>query len=150
MARVLVIEDEPGITLVLTEVLTQEGHFVLTAPNGHLGLELLDRQSVLPDIIFIDLHMPGLSGKAVIETIHANPDLRGLPIVIMTGSIPSVEIMLPAGYYRDVLGKPFDLEDVLAHVGTVSAADNRDTQKDRLGRSQANEGHTTKQTADTL
>lgn len=116
MAHVLIIEDEPGITLVLTEVLTEEGHIVLTAPNGSMGLCMLEQQKVKPDIIFVDLHMPGMSGKAVVETVRSIPEFNSIPVVIMTGSILTSEIMPPVGSYRDVLGKPFDLDDVITHV----------------------------------
>jgi CheY-like chemotaxis protein len=116
MARIVIIEDEPGITLMLTEMLTEEGHTVLSAPNGNEGLALLKRQKDNPDVAFVDLHMPGLSGKAVIEHMYADPLLRSIPVVIMTGFVPAAKNMPPRASYRAILSKPFDLNHLLAYV----------------------------------
>mgnify|MGYP001192686073 CR=1 FL=1 len=112
MARVLVIEDESNISLVMEIAISEGGHEVVTAPNGRAGLELL-KQSPAPDIIFVDLCLPGLSGRVVAETIHADKRMRDIPVVIITGFTPNSDNFPPPDCYRAILNKPFDLLDVL-------------------------------------
>ncbi len=125
MARVLVIVDEPNISLVLKIAISEEGHEVLTASNGRAGLELLD-QTPAPDIVFVDLCLPGLSGSVVAETIHADKRLRDIPVVIITGSIPNSDNFPPPECYRALISKPFDLMLVLDLIEklTVPAKEN--------------------------
>ena len=115
MARVLIIEDEPTIALVLKESLIDEGYDVETAANGSLGLTRL-RQEPLPDILLLDLFMPRISGREVIKEIREDDRLRGLPIILMTGAVPSERDFPPAQSYQAVLCKPFDLMDVILKV----------------------------------
>ncbi len=112
MARVLVIEDEPGIAMVLRIALSDEGHEVTTAPDGLTGLKLLSR-SPSPEIVFVDLNMPGLSGRAVIETMLDSPWLKQIPVVIISGSMPGSPHFPPRGTYSAIITKPFDLNDVI-------------------------------------
>lgn len=112
MARVLVIEDEPGIAMVLKIALSDEGHEVVTAFNGVTGLKLLN-QAPSPEIVFVDLNMPGLSGRAVIETMIGRPGLKGIPVVIISGSMPGSPHFPPRGTYNAIITKPFDLNDVI-------------------------------------
>ncbi len=112
MARVLVIEDEPGIAMVLKIALSDEGHEVVTAFNGLTGLKLLN-QAPNPEIVFVDLNMPGLSGRAVIETMIGRPGLKDIPVVIISGSVPDSPHFPPRGTYSAIITKPFDLNDVI-------------------------------------
>lgn len=115
MARVLIIEDEPSIALILVEVLCGEGHEVETAPNGTAGLMRLSRQPV-PDIVLLDLLMPVLGGRAVLEAMRSEPSLAGVPVVLITGAVPSARDFPPPSQYQALLSKPFQLGDVSSVV----------------------------------
>ncbi len=114
MALVLVVEDEPGIRLVLDLSLTGEGHKVETMKNGLLARERLD-QSPRPDILIADLNLPGLSGSSLIEYVHTNPDLNDIPVIVMTGGIPD-PTHLSANHCSVILEKPFDLNELNSYV----------------------------------
>ncbi|KKM08698.1 hypothetical protein SY88_22940 [Clostridiales bacterium PH28_bin88] len=118
MARVLVIEDEPGIAMVLREVLREEGHNVITVPNGVSGLERL-RRAPVPEIVLVDLVMPRMNGRAVVEAMRSDPMLQDIPVIIITGSLPCAENLPPEGSYQAFISKPFDLTDVLETVHSL-------------------------------
>lgn len=117
MAQVLIMEDEPNIALMLKVVLSDEGHQVKTVPNGEAGLESL--QHDLPDIAFIDLNMPGMGGLKVINSMHANPHWKDIPVVIMTGSMVSANLVTDKAV-KAVLNKPFDIWDVVKQVNSIA------------------------------
>ncbi len=118
MALVLVVEDEPGIRMVLDLSLTGEGHQVETLKNGLLARDRLTH-SPLPDILIADLNLPGLSGSCLVEYVHAHPDLRNIPVILMTGGIPDL-ISLPSDHFNVILEKPFDLDELNGYVGLLT------------------------------
>lgn len=118
MARVLVVEDEPNIAMILQEILGDEGHEVTTAGDGNSALKRLSTEPA-PDVALVDLFLPKLSGKRVIEQMRADPALRRVPVVIMSGAIPTPEVMPPKGTYEGYLTKPFDLVDVVKAVSQL-------------------------------
>ena len=115
MARVLVIEDEPSIAMILDEVLSNDGHEVARASNGRSGLEKLSRGPA-PEIVLLDLHLPVMNGRAVIEAIRSDPKLGRIPVIIITGSIPTPNNLPSEETYQALIPKPFDLDDVVSTV----------------------------------
>jgi CheY-like chemotaxis protein len=113
--RVLIIEDEPAIAMILSEVLRDHGHEPSVAPTGIAGLAELARDPV-PDVVLLDLFMPGLGGRAVLESMRAQPRTRDIPVVVVTGAVPSTADFPPVGSYQALLSKPFNLVDVIAIV----------------------------------
>lgn len=98
MARVLVIEDEPGIAMVLQIALGDAGHEVATASDGMAGLNMLSRPPH-PDVVFVDLNLPGLSGRTVVEIIRETPVLKDIPVIALSGYIPDTPYFLhPRGH----------------------------------------------------
>lgn len=111
-ATILIADDEQHLRESLTELFLGEGYSVLQAQDGTEVLSLL-RQS-LPDVIFLDLKMPRLDGNATLRTLKANPELRTIPVVIVTafgGSEQTIEGMKAGAY--DYITKPFDPDEVL-------------------------------------
>src|SRR5580765_8285260 len=93
MAKILVIDDEHGIRSLLDTLLSRKGYDVVLADGGRKGLELFRRER--PDVVVLDLKMPELDGKAVLQQIHTlNP---GQPVIILTGArLPEAEERLRA------------------------------------------------------
>ncbi|MFZ5595464.1 MAG: response regulator transcription factor [Bacillota bacterium] len=120
MARVLVMEDEPGIRMVLKMALSDEGHEVVTVPDGKLGMQSLEEESTLPDIVLVDLFMPGISGCQVVESMCARARLKNIPIIILTGSDVDWVNMPPENSYKALIRKPFELNDVINTVNTLT------------------------------
>ncbi len=109
---ILVADDEQHLRESLAELFTAQGHSVLQAADGSEVLNLLrDR---IPDTIFLDLKMPKLDGLSTLKTLKQNPELRRIPVVIITafgGSEQTIEGMKAGAY--DYITKPFDPDEVL-------------------------------------
>ncbi len=112
--RVVVVDDNQALRENLAECLEAEGHVVSQAADGQDALALLARER--PDVVVLDLIMPGLSGREVAATLRQTPGLRDLRLVLMTGREAS-----SGGWpeFDAVLEKPFGLDRLLA---VVSAA----------------------------
>lgn len=106
MGKVLVIEDERNISMVLQEALGMEGHEVLIAHDGLAGLKLLN-EGFQPDLALLDLNMPGMNGRDFVMKVCE--DVRNFSIILLTGSAPNPQEFPPAGSYQSVITKPFDL-----------------------------------------
>jgi len=82
MAKVLVIDDEPGIRNLLDTLLSRKGYDVVLADSGQKGLEVFRRER--PDVVVLDLKMPGMDGLAVLQQVRSfNPKQ---PVIILTGA----------------------------------------------------------------
>ena len=79
-ARVLVIDDEPAIRETMRMILEYEGHDVVLASSGQEGLTMAERE--LPDLVFLDIKMPGLDGLEVLTRLRALNDT--LPVVMVS------------------------------------------------------------------
>lgn len=108
MARILVIDDEAPIRINLVRFLTLEGHEVLQAEDGHVGLDAIRTHK--PDFIFCDVMMPGLNGFEVLAAAQADPALRGIPFVFISANAEpeKLEAALQQGASGYVT-KPFNL-----------------------------------------
>ena len=109
---VLVVDDDPTIVDVLRAALEDEGYAVLMAVNG--GALPLARQAQ-PQVILLDIMMPGLDGVEVSKRLRADPATAAIPIVAMsaTSNLTALASQMPVD---DRLPKPFDLDGVFAVV----------------------------------
>jgi len=109
---ILVVEDDPRVRELLVEVLSDEGYDVIPAANGDEALTSIT--TVWPQLITLDLDLPGVSGATILQTLRERDETRALPIVIVSAKqrIPSdVRDMAQA-----VVPKPFVLEDLIATI----------------------------------
>lgn len=110
MSKVLVVDDDPGIALLLKRIISKKGHDIVTAGNGWEGLKLAQQE--IPDLIFTDVRMPDLGGVELAGFLKADPILQHIPVVILSGTAFLLELeKTPAD---DLLTKPFDLKSVYA------------------------------------
>ncbi|HEY0789899.1 MAG TPA: DNA-binding response regulator [Chthoniobacterales bacterium] len=114
---VMVVDDVPANLEVLLGYLTGAGYRVLVAENGKRCLEQLERE--LPDIILLDLMMPGIDGIETCRQIKRHPGWSQLPIIVITAA-DALEKKLQAfeAGAVDFLGKPIQPEEVQARVQT--------------------------------
>ena len=110
--KILVIDDDSGIRDSLAECMAAEGFAVATAINGQDGLERLRRER--PGLVVVDLVMPVMNGHQFVAAVRADPALRDLPVVLMTGATPRSGHPQPA--VDALLPKPFELEELIAVV----------------------------------
>lgn len=108
--RILVVEDDEHLRRVVGLTLTFAGFDVSEARDGIEALQLVDRQA--PDLILLDLLLPGLDGVAVRQEIAAHAFTRHIPIVVMTGAQADLTRLDVAC----VLKKPVDPDEVVRTV----------------------------------
>jgi CheY-like chemotaxis protein len=87
--RILVVDDDAEVLGALGMLLRKEGHQVLAAENGETALRLAGAER--PDIILLDLHLPGLSGFEVVSRIRQVPELAEVPVIAFSGKFLTPE-----------------------------------------------------------
>jgi DNA-binding response OmpR family regulator len=114
MAKILVCDDTPDILEMVKFILEGEGFEVLTASEGRDVLSVIGRQN--PDLVLLDLRMPGLDGFGVLRELRLKPD-EAPPVVVLSakGLDEDRRAALAAGA-RDYLFKPFTLAQLLQTV----------------------------------
>jgi DNA-binding response OmpR family regulator len=116
VTRILVIEDEPNLRKLIKTNFAASGYEVVTASDGEEGLNLAKEER--PDLILLDIRMPGMSGWDVLIALKTNPKVKKVPVIIMTASAPEeseqykMRSMRAAGY----LVKPFGVDVMLSKV----------------------------------
>lgn len=109
MKTIAIIDDDCAIGDMLTEALTQEGYQVLRAYSGTEALYLLGRNH--PDLILLDLMLPGLSGEEVLSHIE------NIPVIVLSAKVDVQDkVNLLLGGAADYMTKPFDLKELLARI----------------------------------
>jgi CheY-like chemotaxis protein len=125
MGRILLIEDEPSIQRLIAYALQTKGYEVRVASDGRQGLE--ETRSDPPDLILLDMLMPVMGGMEVLETLKGDPQLKHIPVLVVTASAQKAEaekaMALGAVGY---LVKPFyvpDLYETVAELLAVGAGE---------------------------
>lgn len=117
-ASILVIDDEEDIRELIRYNLSKEGYRVECAMSGEDGLQML--QSFTPDMIILDLMLPGIDGLEVCRQLKEDANLRQIPVIMISarGDEPDVVCGLELGA-DDYVSKPFSPKVLLARVKTV-------------------------------
>src|SRR4051794_38819296 len=106
MATILMADDYPDIVRLLRMCLRKEGHNVITALDGAEAWELIQRER--PDLVLLDVMMPGLDGFRVLNRIRTHPALRDTLVVMLTASVDPQDVTLGLDIGADCyLTKPF-------------------------------------------
>jgi CheY-like chemotaxis protein len=111
---IFVIDDDQGIRDAVGELLEMEGYSVLTAGNGQEGLAQL-RSPPAPDLILLDMMMPGMDGLEFRDQQMAEKLCLGVPVVLMSAAHRLEERQKSAGL-TDHLSKPMDISDLLDKI----------------------------------
>jgi CheY-like chemotaxis protein len=118
MAKILVVDDEFGIGELLRELLSEEGHEVALAINGHQGLAKVAQEP--PDLILLDFMMPVLNGPGMMRAMAESPDTSEIPVIIMS-SLPESTIIARISGHVAYVRKPFQIDALLELVATALA-----------------------------
>jgi CheY-like chemotaxis protein len=104
---VLLVDDDPQLTHVVSMFFEIEGYVVLVAKSGQQALDMLTQTR--PDIVLLDLMMPGLDGREVCRKIRADKRFKKLPIAVFTAAELRQEELLAAGANSFIV-KPYSLD----------------------------------------
>lgn len=125
--RILIIEDEASLVEVLTYNLKNEGYEVLSARNGQAGLELA--QQKLPDLILLDLMLPGLDGLQVCRHLRSNPKTENIRIMMLTAKSEEVDEVIGFNMGADdYVTKPFKLKPLIHRIKAHLRQPSRETE----------------------
>ena len=123
-ARLLVVDDEPGLRTALKAYLEDEGFAVTTANDGEEGVH--KAQELLPDVVISDVMMPRLDGYGLLKQLRADERLGGTPVIFLTAKGMTADRI--AGFQAgcdDYIPKPFDPDELVARVRNVVARQQR-------------------------
>jgi CheY-like chemotaxis protein len=114
---VLVVEDDQDLREIITMTLEVRGHHVVAVSDGGEALAWLRAQgpSPMPCVVLLDLMMPGMNGFELSATMHADPTLTTIPVVIITGA-PLLAKQRASELYGEVLSKPIELAALVSTV----------------------------------
>ena len=125
MSHILIIDDDEHISGMLSEALTAEGYTISAAYSGTEALMLLSKEK--PDLILLDLMLPGLSGEKLL------PQIKDIPVIIVSAKADvadKVELLL--GGAADYITKPFDMQELLARIAVQLRKNSGNTDRTAL------------------
>ncbi|AOZ12725.1 two-component system response regulator [Pseudomonas lundensis] len=111
MARILIVDDSPTEMYKLTGMLEKHGHQVLQAGNGADGVALARQEK--PDLVLMDIVMPGLNGFQATRQLTKDPETQGIPVIVVTTKDQETDMLWASRQgAKGYLTKPVD-EDAL-------------------------------------
>src|SRR5437762_13854059 len=116
--RILIVEDEPDIRKLVNYNLVQERFKVLEAEDGEQGLKIVQREK--PDLVILDLMLPGLSGMELCKILRGRSETEKLPVLMLTAKAGEADriVGLEMGA-DDYLAKPFSPRELVARVRAI-------------------------------
>ena len=113
---ILVIDDNREFLEFMTDFLTGEGYYVVSHHDPHTALDIL--RGARPQLLIVDIAMPGRTGWSIIEEMQADQDLEGIPVIVCTAAVTEVG---KSERFRDDRGirlilKPFAVDELLGTI----------------------------------
>jgi|SRR5215207_9802275 len=111
---ILVVDDEPVLRAIVREILHEEGYTVIEAADGRVMLEIIARER--PDLVLMDVMMPGVDGREAYRQLRSRPEHRDVPVVMMSAAVQ------PHGLDPSIAGfmaKPFDITELVDLVASL-------------------------------
>ncbi len=114
--RIMVVDDEDSLRELIRAILEAEGYDVTTAEDGNDCLKKL--KTMKPDLVLLDMMMPGMSGREVCESIRKDPKIKNLKVAFLTVAKFSESGKGVLGQMKvlDYITKPFDNDDLVKRV----------------------------------
>ena len=113
---ILYLEDERPMINLVQHALKIAGHDITSAMSGERGLEIMQEHK--PDLLLLDLMMPGVNGWDVYTAMKKDDTLADVPVVVITAKIPDRSLIIVEGLppVEDYITKPFDVEHLIRVV----------------------------------
>ena len=113
--QILIVDDEPGVVVPLQFLMEQQGYNVMTAQRGEDALDLIYQYK--PDLVLLDIMLPGIDGYEVCEIVRLNPNYRDVKIIFLTAKSSEVEFAKGMALGADAyITKPFSNAALVAKV----------------------------------
>lgn len=130
--RILVVDDSPDNVLLVKTILEEEGYDITQADSGYVALAQIDESP--PDLVLLDIMMPGMDGYEVTRRIRDNKKLPFIPILLITAhDQPSVVEGLDLGA-DDFIRKPVELDELLARVRSLLRLKHSEDERNEIAR----------------
>jgi DNA-binding response OmpR family regulator len=116
--KIIIVEDEPDILEVIEYNLTRNGYDVSSARDGEQGLSKIKREA--PDLVLLDLMLPGLDGIEICRRLKSDPATSSIPVIMVTAKTEDSDVVLGLGIGADdYIKKPFSPAELVARVKAV-------------------------------
>jgi DNA-binding response OmpR family regulator len=112
---ILVVEDDPLVRELLQTVLTEEGYQVIAATNGEEALTTIT--TVYPNLMTLDLDLPGISGEVMLKELRQRDDTHELPVVIVSAKHPIPQEIRKLA--QATVPKPFEIDKLLTVIRNI-------------------------------
>lgn len=129
VGKILIVDDEPSICALIAFNLDKAGYHTMEADNGHTALELI--RTIKPDLIILDVMLPGIDGTEVCRILKGQNHTAGIPIIMLTAKSDEVDkiIGLELGA-DDYMTKPFSPRELVARVKAVLRRSQKESRQD--------------------
>lgn len=119
--KILIVDDQAGIRLLLTDIFTGEGYDVAVAETGKEAIEKIYAEEF--DLVILDYHLPILNGEEVLHQMKLGRVM--VPVILMTGSVEGLDKQLVNNInIVDIIAKPFDITEICQLVRLVLLKEN--------------------------
>jgi DNA-binding NarL/FixJ family response regulator len=126
--RLMLVDDDPNLVLLVRDYLEFRGYDVITAENGRVALETLEQE--LPDLMICDIMMPEMDGYTLVKKIREDPRTRWIPVLYLSAKGQSQDKVKGLNTGADVyIVKPFEPEELVAQVESCLRQASRLTQR---------------------
>lgn len=114
---VLLLEDNDSVRELLKVLLETEGYSIIEAANGKDGLD--KAESLNPDLMILDLMMPGVDGESVLRTMRRHSRLSKVPVLVVSGKYESLQNLRDLIGEENIFPKPFEPSKMLDRIGEL-------------------------------
>lgn len=113
--RALIIDDSPTVVFALKKILRSAGYVTFEALDAESGIDLA--RAEIPDLIFLDIVLPGVNGFAALRTLRRDPLTRHIPVIMVSGNEQATELFFGSRIGADdFMKKPFSRFEVFARI----------------------------------
>ena len=116
MATIVVVEDQPDSLKLLTTLLLLKGHQVVGLPNGDQLAEIMRTQKPVPELVLLDIQLPGRDGYAVLEELKELPERSWKVVALTAHALPEDRARASAAGFDGYITKPIDVRTFPAEV----------------------------------
>ncbi|MGN0918775.1 MAG: response regulator [Oxalobacter sp.] len=130
-SNILIVEDEPAIAELIAFTIKTAGFTPIVASRGNQALTILQRTN--PDMVLLDWMLPDLSGISVLEKIRANPEIREMPVIMLTAKAHEQDkVSALDGGADDYITKPFSPKELVARIKALLRRKDPEKSKSRF------------------